>query len=272
MRGIGTKGLLLAVLLASLLIGAGAGAQSIPVDLRLVLAVDISRSMNAEEQQLQRAGYAQAFRNPIVARAIRRGTIGRIAVTYVEWADNQNVTVPWTLLDGRKASEAFADRLLAAPARTARRTSISEALIFSAGLFEDGTFTSPRHVIDISGDGPNNLGRGVLEARDAVVARGITINGLPILLRTRSLASFSDVKDLDLYYEDCVIGGPGAFIVPVRGRSQFGSSILRKIILEIAGVRSLTPPDIVPAQFSREGRRMDCFLGEKQWRSFIEGR
>jgi hypothetical protein len=257
---------------ACILPNGGSFARSIPVDLRLVLAVDVSRSMNADEQYLQRVGYVQAFQNPLVIEAIQRGPLRRIAVTYVEWAGGQHVAVPWTLLDGRASSEAFAKRLLAAPARRARRTSISEALIFSLALFADQTYTSPRRVIDVSGDGPNNMGRGVAEARDLVTARGITVNGLPILMRTGSLASFFDVKDLDLYYEECVIGGPGAFIVPVLARSGFASAILRKIILEIAGTTPMPSPTIQTAQFSREARPVDCFLGEKMWRRYMGGR
>jgi hypothetical protein len=266
------KNVLFCLLLTCVIPNGGSFAQSIPVDLRLVLAVDISRSMNAEEQYLQRVGYVRAFQNPLVIEAIQRGPFRRIAVTYIEWAGAQHITVPWTLLDGRDASEEFAKRLLAAPARRARRTSISGALMFSLNLFKDQKFTSARQVIDISGDGPNNMGRGVEETRDAVVSKGVTVNGLPILLRTASLASFFDVKDLDFYYEDCVIGGPGAFIVPVLGQSQFASAILRKIILEIAGVKPVLNPMVEPAQFSRNVQRSDCLLGEKLWRRYMGGR
>jgi hypothetical protein len=252
-----------------------AEAQSVPVDLRLVLAVDVSRSMNAEEQYLQRVGYVQAFQNPIVIEAIQRGPLGRIAVTYVEWAGEQHVTVPWTLLDSRRAAEAFADRLLRKPTRVARRTSISGALLFSASLFDDPTFTGRRRVIDISGDGPNNLGPRVVGARDWVIAKGITINGLPILARGTSLAGFFDVQNLDRYYEDCVIGGPGAFIVPVLETGGFAAAILRKIILEIAGLTPppspQTPPRILSAQFSRDTGPFDCLVGEKLWREFMGG-
>lgn len=225
--------------------------------------------MNAEEQYLQRVGYVQAFRNPVVIEAIQRGPHGRIAVSYVEWAGDQHVTIPWTLLDGRRASEAFAQRLLEAPTRVARRTSISEALAFASTLFDDPTFTGQRRVIDISGDGPNNMGRAVEGARDLVVSKGITVNGLPILARSDSLAGFFDVQNLDLYYEDCVIGGPGAFIVPVLETGGFAAAILRKIILEIAGTSSPEQTGIVPAQFSRDAKRFDCLIGEKLWRHFM---
>jgi hypothetical protein len=262
----------LIVVLAGAFPSAGAIARSLEVDLRLVLAVDISRSMNAEEQYLQRVGYVRAFENPLVIEAIQRGPNRRVAVTYVEWADAQFISVPWTVLDSPRSAKDFAKRLLAAPARRARRTSISDALLFSAGLFGTSGLTSLRRVIDISGDGPNNLGLGVEEARDLVIGQGITVNGLPIVMRTGSLASFPNVKDLDLYYEECVIGGPGAFIVPVRKQSEFASAILRKIVLEIAGATPEPRNAIIPAGFSREGTPVDCFLGEKLWRRFMRGR
>lgn len=271
MRGLGNVLVLLAWAFCVIMPGGPAFAQPVPVDLRLVLAVDVSRSINAEEQQLQREGYALAFRNPLVLEAIRRGPHGRIAVTYVEWAGEQHVTVPWTLIDGASKARAFARAVTDAPIRTARRTSISEALIFSASMFEDRTFAGARQVIDISGDGPNNLGRRVEEARDTVVANGITINGLPILLRTGSLASFFDMKNLDFYYEDCVIGGPGAFIVPVTGSSGFASGILRKIILEIAGLTPTRSGSLLPAVSSVDTAPTDCLLGEKLWRRFMGG-
>lgn len=286
MRAFTIAGLRLAVICAVVLVlgwgstpalaqtRAQSGGATVPVDLRLVLAVDVSRSMNADEQYLQRIGYVEAFRNPIVIEAIQRGPLGRIAVTYVEWAGDQHVVVPWTLLDGRRASEAFAKRLLEAPIRVARRTSISEALVYAASLFDDPAFRGQRRVIDISGDGPNNLGRGVLVARNQVISKGITINGLPILARSDSLAGFFDVANLDLYYEDCVIGGPGAFIVPVLETGGFAAAILRKIILEIAG---LAPPPtrrarVIPAQFSRQPGGFDCLIGEKLWHEFMGGR
>jgi hypothetical protein len=271
MPGFGIVLIQLALAISVIMPGGPAFAQSIPVDLRLVLAVDVSRSINAEEQQLQREGYALAFRNPLVLEAIRRGPFGAIAVTYVEWAGEQHITVPWTLIDGPSRARAFARAVTDAPIRTARRTSISEALIFSAGMFEDRTFAGARRVIDISGDGPNNLGCRVEEARDTVVGRGITINGLPILLRTGSLASFFDMKNLDFYYEDCVIGGPGAFIVPVTGSKGFASGILRKIILEIAGVTPTRPELFLPAASSIDTAPTDCLLGEKLWQRFMGG-
>lgn len=242
---------------------APAGAAEEPVDLELVLAVDISFSMDPDEQQLQRDGYVSALRHPEVIRAIRSGGYGRIAVTYVEWAGNFSVrtVLPWTLIESEETAEAFAMRLAAAPLQRARRTSISGALAYSGTLFDGNGFTGLRRVIDVSGDGANNQGMPVTVVRDHIVSRGITINGLPVVLKTRNPGGFFDIADLDIYYEDCVIGGFGAFIVPVRTLTGFAAAVRRKLVLEIAG----TPPQIVPAQFGERAPRVDCLIGEKIW-------
>jgi len=249
-----------ALCLGLLLAAPGAQAQT-EVDLALVLAVDISYSMDPEEQALQREGFAQAFRSPMVHDAIRRGMLGRIAVTYMEWAGwtDQTVIIPWTILDNPEGLLAFADRIASTPLRRAQRTSLSGAIDFSAKLLATSNVEATRRVIDISGDGPNNQGRLVIPARDEAVAQGITINGLPIMLRK---PGYLDVPDLDIYFQDCVIGGQGAFVVPVREREQFPNAIKTKILLEIAG---LAPPEplIRPVQ-ARE--RANCLVGETQWR------
>ncbi|MDF1792365.1 MAG: DUF1194 domain-containing protein [Thalassobaculaceae bacterium] len=269
---------LLPVALLLLLAPIRAQAQSTPstVDLQLVLAVDISRSMDHDEQRLQRAGYVAALRDPEVIRAIEDGPLGRIAVTYVEWAGQglQTILVPWTLVDGSAAAARVADRLAALPLQRLRRTSISDALSFSSRHFETSGFTSPRRVIDVSGDGPNNSGFLVTGARDAVLEQGITINGLPIMLKTGLPSGFFDVRDLDLYYEDCVIGGFGAFIVTVQDAARFADAIRRKLILEIAG--STPSPRIVPAQFTAPrsaqlSAQTDCQIGEKLWDAWMNG-
>lgn len=246
------------------------------VDLQLVLAVDISRSMDRDEQRLQRAGYVAALRDPEVIRAIESGPLGRIALTYVEWAGHglQTVLVPWTLVDGAAAAAGIADRLAAAPLQRLRRTSISDALAFSAASFERSGFSSTRKVIDVSGDGPNNSGFLVTGARDAALDKGITINGLPIMLKTGSPSGFFDVRDLDIYYEDCVIGGFGAFIVTVQDISEFAGAIRRKLILEIAG--RAPPARLIPAQWTdpQTGRvtgETDCQIGEKLWDAWMNG-
>lgn len=235
------------------------------VDLELVLAVDVSWSMDIDEQELQRAGYVAAFRDRQVIEAIRGGGWGRIAVTYVEWAGapSQSVVVPWTLVDGPETAEAFARALEATPIGRLRRTSISGALGFSRPLFDDNGFDGVRRVVDVSGDGANNQGPPVTLARDLLVSEGITINGLPIMIKDNGPGSFMSTPDLDLYYEDCVIGGPSAFIVPVTDPGLFAVAIRRKLILEIAGTAG---PPILPAQFEQSAPRVDCLIGEKLWR------
>ncbi|WP_262030015.1 DUF1194 domain-containing protein [Microvirga sp. Mcv34] len=231
------------------------------VDLALVLAVDISFSMDTDEQALQREGFAQAFRSKLVHDAIRGGMLGRIAVTYMEWAGSpdQKVIVPWTILDNSESLMAFADKISSTPLRRAQRTSISSAIDFSVKLLDDSGLNAARRVIDVSGDGPNNQGRLVVEARDAAVAKGIIINGLPIMLRQ---PGYLDIPDLDIYYRDCVIGGQGAFTVPARERDQFIEAIKTKILLEVA--------NLMPGQFLinriQSPPRTNCMAGEMQWR------
>jgi hypothetical protein len=236
------------------------------VDLELVLAVDISRSMDVEEQALQRAGYVEAFRHPEVIAAIGSGMIGRIAVTYMEWAGpgTQLHVVDWTLIDSPQSAHAFADAMAAAPISRERHTSISTGLITAAGLLAASPFAGLREVIDVSGDGPNNMGPPVLEARQAVLERGITINGLPIMLRPGG--GFFNVHDLDVYYEHCVIGGPAAFLVTVESPDRFAVAIRRKLVLEIAG----RMPKLVPAAAIEVQGDYDCLIGEKLRRRRME--
>lgn len=211
-------------------------SQATEVDLALVIAVDISNSMDQDEQELQRSGFVEAFRAPQVHDAIRGGALGRIAVIYFEWAasSRQFEVTPWTLIDGPETAIAFAERLARAPIQRGPRTSISGAIDTGVRLLAKSGVEPLRQVIDVSGDGANNEGRLVMQARDDALSRGITINGLPIMLKRGS--GYWDVANLDLYYRDCVIGGAGAFMVPVREREQFATAIRTKIIREIAGV------------------------------------
>jgi hypothetical protein len=230
---------------------ARAGAET-EVDLALVLAVDVSRSMDTDEQDLQRDGFVRAFRAAAVHEAIRQGMLGRIAVTYMEWSGehDQKVIVPWTVLDSSGTATAFSDRLASQPIGRIFQTSISAAIDYASALFDTSGVEPLRKVIDISGDGPNSSGRSVVQARDEAVAKGITINGLPIMLKRPS--GMGDMENLDAYYRDCVIGGGGAFIVPVRDREQFADAIKTKIIREIV---SLEPR----VQFAQGEMRMNCF-------------
>jgi uncharacterized protein DUF1194 len=235
------------------------------VDLALVLAVDISNSMDPEEQELQREGFVEAFRSPLVHDAIRGGMLGRIAVVYAEWAGSfrQHVVVPWTTIERPEEAVAFAERLSRAPIQRGPRTSISGAIDLGLRLLGDSGTAPVRQVIDISGDGANNQGRPVTQARDEAVAKGVTINGLPIMLK-RSIG-YWDVADLDLYYRDWVIGGPGAFMVPVRDRDQFAQAIKTKIIREIADLRPDPNAGVRLTPVQAEGQT-NCLAGEaRNW-------
>ena len=248
---------------------ADASANAVPVDVELILAVDVSYSMDPEEQALQREGYGQALRSKEFLTALREGAHGKIAVMYFEWAGqfDQKILMPWRLIDGPEAADAVADELARAPYRRASRTSISGGLSFAKPLFDTSGYRGLRRVIDVSGDGANNAGAPVVPTRDGVTAAGITINGLPIMIR-RSRGSMMDIDNLDVYYEDCVIGGPGAFVVPIHERSQFVEATRTKLILEIAGRQP--EARVVPAA-AREPR-VNCLIGEKLWQDRWGGR
>jgi hypothetical protein len=245
----------------------GAAADDTDVDLELVLAVDVSRSMDVGEQELQRQGYIEAIQHPDVLAAIGEGILGRIAVTYAEWAGPglQRVVAPWTLVDGAESAAAFAGAIAARPPSHLQGTSISGGLLFALGLFEGSGFRSSRQIIDVSGDGPNNMGVPVLEARDLVLRRGITINGLPIMLHADYLGGYS-IPNLDIYYEDCVIGGPGAFLLTVGSMERIAEAIRRKLVLEIAGA----PAKVLPVAFPGQAPRIDCLIGEKLRRRWMD--
>jgi len=254
-----------------LLAAAGPVRAETPVDLELVLAVDVSLSMDIEEQALQRGGYIAAFRDPLIHKAIKSGPGGRIAVIYIEWAGppSQQVVIPWTLIDGPEAARAFADKLEAQPISRLRMTSISSALIFSGRELDRNSFKGLRRVIDVSGDGPNNSGPPVTPIRDELVGKGVVINGLPVLLRP-SNSGFFDLTNLDEYYKDCVIGGPGSFMIPIRERKEFAEAIRQKLILEISGI--LSAPRILPAQAAAPTPKpTDCMIGEQMWRRYYDG-
>lgn len=239
-------------------------AAQVAVDLELVLAVDISRSMDYDEQQLQRDGYVEALRHPEVIQAIESGPIGRIAIIYVEWAGpfHQAVVVPWTIVSGGDDADSFAARVAEAPLVRERGTSISQGLEFSASLFTASGANGVRRAIDISGDGPNNMGQPVVPVRDRIVADGITINGLPIMLKTSYAFGPYSIPNLDDYYEDCVIGGPGAFMITVDDPARFAIAIRRKLVLEIAG--TMPEPHLMKAAAFSPEPRVDCLIGEKQ--------
>lgn len=221
----------------ALLRTARAGSPT-PVDVELILAVDVSRSVDPEEQELQFSGYEAAFRDPKLIEGIMGGPVGAIACMMFTWSDwhIQNVVVPWTLLDSAQGAHGFADAVAAAPRKTWLYTSISGAMDFAAKQFGQG-FEGARKVVDISGDGVNNSGRPVAEAREEALAQGIVLNGLAVLDRQPApFATTSGLPALDAYYREEVIGGPGAFLVVAEGFPAFEAAVRRKIIREIAAV------------------------------------
>ena len=236
--------------------------NAIPVDLELVLAVDVSYSMDPDEQALQREGYVKALSSKEFLQALRQGPNGKIAVTYIEWSSeyDQKIVLPWRLIADPETADAVASELANAPYQRRSRTSISGGLRFGKSLFDNSGYRGLRRVIDVSGDGANNSGPPVTQIRDDVVASGITINGLPLMLK-RANPGTMDIQNLDVYYEDCVIGGPGAFVIPVRERSQFIEATREKLVLEVAG--RAPAPRLVPA--SSKQPRISCLIGEQMW-------
>ena len=236
----------------------------VAVDAELVIAVDVSYSMDAEEQKLQRGGYVAAMTSPEFLNALKLGAHGKVAITYIEWAsyNDQKIVMPWTMIDGPESAQAFAADLSQAPIRRAARTSVSGAIDASVRMFSGNGFNGARRVIDVSGDGPNNNGRPVTAARDEAVAQGITINGLP-LVDIRPYIGMMDIKELDIYYEDCVIGGPGAFMIPVNSTKKFVDATRTKMVLEIAGLAPPAAPLIQKANSAEP--RISCLVGEGLW-------
>jgi hypothetical protein len=236
--------------------------NAVPVDVELVIAVDVSYSMDPEEQALQREGYIMALTSREFMQALREGANGKIAITYFEWAGeyDQKIIMPWRLIDGPESADAVAAEIAAAPYRRASRTSIAGGLRFAKPLFDHSGYRGLRRVIDVSGDGANNSGPLVVPTRDDVLAAGITINGLPIMLKRPNIGTM-DIENLDVYYEDCVVGGPGAFVVPIRERAKFIEATRTKLVLEIASRQP--EPRVVPA--SAEAPRISCTIGEQRW-------
>jgi hypothetical protein len=261
-----TQSLLVGVAVAgAAMVGAlpatGAGFENY-VDLQLVLAVDVSGSMDFNEQRVQRQGYVDAFRHSDIAKAIRSGPYGRIAVTYVEWSSAfyQVIVLPWRVIGDEEEVLGFAADLERAPISREGRTSISGALVYAAGAFTVSGLDSDRRTIDISGDGANNDGGPVTPAREQVLKQGVTVNGLPILINPSPMVGGLRLDD---YYKDCVIGGPGSFVIAVTELADFAPAIRRKLVLEIAGLTAPMQPLIEPVQLLLPQSGADCLAGEK---------
>lgn len=231
------------------LLAAGAAAASLgaaarfaparaeePVDVVLVLAVDVSRSVDEDEARLQREGYRNAVSDALVVEAVRGGMIGAIGVAYVEWAgaEYQRLVLPWTRIASPADAYSWASRLDEAPRASLSWTSISGALEFSHRVLADAPFEGTRRVVDVSGDGVNNSGGPVEAARDKLVADGVTINGLPIMNDRPTFGRLPPVP-LDEYFRESVVGGPGSFVIPAEDFQAFGHAVKRKLIREIAG-------------------------------------
>ena len=216
-------------------------ARAADVDLLLVLAADVSRSIDAAKFQLQRDGYAAAVANSRVRDTIRAGRNGRIGLTFIEWSGigAQRVVIDWMAVGDAASAKDFGDRLLESPRSFADRTSISGAIEFAMAALTRAPFHAPRQIIDISGDGTNNSGRDVTELRDQAIAKGITINGLAILSENPlpwNPEHTNPPGGLDQYYLDNVIGGPGAFVMVAKNFDSFGEAIISKMIAEVAEV------------------------------------
>lgn len=243
-----SSALFLAALVPAFSVNGPAQAAPLPVDLELILAVDVSGSVDAIEARLQREGYIAALTSDTVMKAIKSGPYRRIAVAYVEWAGEQyqQTLMPWTLIESLEDAQSFMGKVADAPYVAIRWTSISAAIDYSRALFEQSPFEGTRRVLDISGDGKNNHGRDLAAARAEAIAAGITINGLPILSSragaydSTALRGWPSDPDLDVYYQTQVIGGPGAFMVPAESFDTFSEAVKSKLMREIAGI----PPHI----------------------------
>jgi Protein of unknown function (DUF1194) len=232
------------------------------VDVELVLAVDVSYSMDMDELAVQREGYAQAIVSKEFLQALKALPNGKISVTYFEWAasNDQKIIIPWRVIDGPETADAVSQEILRTPIRRASRTSISGAIYFAMPLFESNPYPGLRRVIDISGDGANNNGAPVTPARDEAISKGIVINGLPIMVKDPSYSTM-DIENLDWYYEDCVVGGPGSFVVAIKDREKFKEAIRTKLLLEVAG--RMPERRVIPV--AEKEPRVPCLIGEKMW-------
>lgn len=266
------------------------------VDLELALGIDVSGSVDPEEARLQREGYTAALVHPEVLAAIRQGYNGRIAVMYYEWSngDHQRIVADWTVISDLASAKAFVAKLDTNPPVIGRRTSISGAIEFVIPLFDKNGYDGTRRVIDISGDGENNAGGIVTHARDAAIAKGITINGLPIVNNRPNPWGYAQMPDLDKYYLACVIGGTGAFMVVALDFDDFARAVRRKLVLEIAdrtptgaaGERTALKPvhsrriartsasafRLVQATREEEIFPPGCLVGERRVQQFMQQR
>jgi len=224
-------------------------AAPVPVDLELVIASDRSQSIDREEAALERQGVAAAFRSEEVVKAIQSGALGRIGVAYIDWssASFTRIILGWRIIEDKASADAFADALLKSVSASGRGTAISDSIELAAQMIETNDLEGTQRVIDVAGDGPNNFGRPVALVRDELVARGFTINGLPIVVTgeygTGDWGAY--YGKLDEYYQNCVIGGRRSFSIPAHGFQDFANAVRRKLILEISGDVPSSAPSVI---------------------------
>lgn len=250
------------------------------VDLELVIATDVSRSIDPDEALLQREGVVAAFRSPEVIAAIKSGFLGKIAVAYIDYSSRlfNEVVIDWQVIKDKASAAHFTKRLLDAPLSEGRRTSISDAVEQAAQMIEENNFEGTRRVIDVAGDGPNNHGRLVSDVRNDTIAKRITINGLPIVDNQRGPGGRFHLPDLDKYYRGCVIGGIGAFYLVAKDFNDFASAFRKKLIFEIAGISPTVDwagstryhPALVKVSTHRASPtgyvyEKGCDIGERMW-------
>lgn len=233
------------------------------VDLELLLAVDVSTSVDPVEARQQRSGYVTAFRDPTLLQAIQDGPYRRIALTYVEWAGEnyQRTVVGWSVIDTAESAEAFARTLESSPISSAPSTSISGLIDFARDAFETNDYEGLRQVIDISGDGPNSAGRSAETARDEAIAAGITINGLPVLSSRPDPVAGAPATGVERHYRRYVIGGPGAFLLNVAEFENFAPIVLKKLIREVRG--TIPTAELVPDLLDQARNQSRSHSGEK---------
>lgn len=243
---------------------ADAAYEATSVDVELVIAVDISHSMEQDELALQREGYAQALVSREFLQALSNGPHGKVAVTYFEWSaiGDQKLILPWRVIEGPESADAVASEIINAPIRRGSRTSISGAISFAMPLFAENPYRGLRRVLDVSGDGPNNNGPPVTDARDEAIGKGITINGLPIMMKEPSYPFSTVSKNLDLYYRDCVTGGPGSFVMTIRERKEVKEAIRTKLVLEVASLA----PERKTVLATENRASVNCMIGDNVFR------
>ena len=264
-----TRLVIASLLSASILTPARAEPADAGVDLALMLAVDVSESVDPQEAVMQRQGYVQAIRTPDVVDAILAGPQGRIALSYVEWAgqDHYFVIIDWSVIDSPETASAFAARLDREVITKGYTTSLSTLMRRARMAFEQLPLRAERRVLDISGDGPNNDGGYIVHARDRLTRAGVTINGLPISNDRPAPSGYPRLENLPEYYGNCVIGGAGAFQIAAESFEAFAAAIRRKLVREIAG----SPPGFrAPLlRLAKAIPEYDCSIGEKQSRERI---